>query len=831
MMRLPRTEYIINDDGEFVLHRESIADCVVSGPSDPLDRPKCASSNSRPQSRTSTASSHTLRAESPIPESSRKATITIDDGGDDEYPTNYEQIEYGGPQNGGHSSERKRTPITKPSTPRSTPYALNFEAHPDPSTFQEQVNFNSSRSRPYAFTPRPRASRQDQENVEPDLPRSRPYAKMFDRQERQSKKENVGNSSGSFGPNRKRARSEPRMENPPPIPSARRGRQSNHGRVQDGRLLIDIDAMAAELEEEFFSDEPLADGSIPQAKSHVPMRNAPVTLPWAKIEGIDIPDRGMTLKSGMTVELSDETFLFIIDIIQNMSTNDVKLRGWQLKRSSDLHGLLRKGLNELCFTFEVELDDPRSIHEQGMIETDTAHVLVVRDLIRTNYPYPGPSNRAKVSGDKKKNVQHWRDHESLVVRWKYITKYDNRAQRLRVNLKYPKNVRQRTFETLTEDECSNGQYLDPLVRRFLWRGETELGGSDIENLVDQVRDRLASDLNLDAASRRAHLNEGDRFRAAAYLKQRYTFGDCFCGAGGTTRGAVLAELRVLWGLDKDGNSGQTWRRNFPSAQHFEAWADEFVSLFAGQEERLKQFVVDVLHMSPPCQVWSPVHTVVGQDDQQNFDSLFACEELLKKAKPRMVTLEQTFGILHPKFSQAFNSVIQMFTFYGYSVSWQLVEFQRWGLAQSRRRLIVVAAGPGETLPDLPPYTHSNLPGDNLRPFTSVREVLRRISRNHANNNINSLKALNKTPWDDRGIATCITCAGGEKGHPSGTRNFTHCELAALQSFPTSHLFYGGAINKQIGNAVPPMIAKIIFKAIIKHLEKADGVEREVHELD
>lgn len=106
----------------------------------------------------------------------------------------------------------------------------------------------------------------------------------------------------------------------------------------------------------------------------------------------------------------------------------------------------------------------------------------------------------------------------------------------------------------------------------------------------------------------------------------------------------------------------------------------------------KALFVDVLHLSPPCQVWSPVHTVPGQNDKQNFASLFACEELLKKSKPRMVTLEQTFGILHPKFSQAFNSLIQMFTFYGYSVSWQLVEFQRWGLAQSRKRLIIIAAG-------------------------------------------------------------------------------------------------------------------------------------------
>lgn len=149
----------------------------------------------------------------------------------------------------------------------------------------------------------------------------------------------------------------------------------------------------------------------------------------------------------------------------------------------------------------------------------------------------------------------------------------------------------------------------------------------------------------------------------------------------------MAGLLVLWGLDKDGNSGKTWRSYFPTAKHYEMWADEFVAL----DEPSIHLITDVLHLSPPCQVWSPVHTRPGQDHKQNFSSLFACEEVLKKARPRIVTLEQTFGILHPKFTQAFDALIQMFTFHEYSISWQLVELQRWGLPQRRRRLIILAA--------------------------------------------------------------------------------------------------------------------------------------------
>ena len=51
-------------------------------------------------------------------------------------------------------------------------------------------------------------------------------------------------------------------------------------------------------------------------------------------------------------------------------------------------------------------------------------------------------------------------------------------------------------------------------------------------------------------------------------------------------------------------------------------------------------------------------------------------------------------------------------------------------------------------------------------------------------------------------------------------------MAALQSFPNHHVFHGGYIKKQIGNAVPPLIAEILFKAIVKHLKKVDRAEQE-----
>jgi DNA (cytosine-5)-methyltransferase 1 len=149
----------------------------------------------------------------------------------------------------------------------------------------------------------------------------------------------------------------------------------------------------------------------------------------------------------------------------------------------------------------------------------------------------------------------------------------------------------------------------------------------------------------------------------------------------------MAGLKVVWGLDFNPNAAETWRANFPKAKMYEMWADEVCRL-PDPEGKL---VVEVLHLSPPCQVWSPAHTIPGQHDEMNFASLYAVQELLAKAKPRIVTLEQTFGILHDRFMEPFNSLVRMFTDHYFSVSWQVIELQRLGLPQRRKRLIMVAA--------------------------------------------------------------------------------------------------------------------------------------------
>ena len=60
-------------------------------------------------------------------------------------------------------------------------------------------------------------------------------------------------------------------------------------------------------------------------------------------------------------------------------------------------------------------------------------------------------------------------------------------------------------------------------------------------------------------------------------------------------------------------------------------------------------------------------------------------------------------------------------------------------------------------------------------------------------------------------------------HPDGHRDLTDREFACLQGFPLEQKFGTMSVKKQIGNAVPPVVARVILEGVRRALEKVDGV--------
>ncbi len=66
-----------------------------------------------------------------------------------------------------------------------------------------------------------------------------------------------------------------------------------------------------------------------------------------------------------------------------------------------------------------------------------------------------------------------------------------------------------------------------------------------------------------------------------------------------------------------------------------------------------------------------------------------------------------------------------------------------------------------------------------------------------------------------------TPSNGTNSHPELHRSITPREAARIQSFSDNYIFYGNktSVCKQIGNAVPPLLALALGKAILKNLRK------------
>jgi len=145
----------------------------------------------------------------------------------------------------------------------------------------------------------------------------------------------------------------------------------------------------------------------------------------------------------------------------------------------------------------------------------------------------------------------------------------------------------------------------------------------------------------------------------------------------------MAGLKVKWALDNNDIACRSYGMNFPDAVIHHASAED-LRVFA------EDLYVDILHLSPPCQPYSPAHTRPGPKEEINEPPLFAVGEIIRKVRPRICTLEQTFGLVqnHPRY---FYALIGIIATQGYSVSWTIANFADYGLVHKRKRLIVFAS--------------------------------------------------------------------------------------------------------------------------------------------
>lgn len=497
----------------------------------------------------------------------------------------------------------------------------------------------------------------------------------------------------------------------------------------------------------------------------------------------------------------------------------VLVRGLAYTRTRNLDGRVPAYQNEVCQVLQLDTNDPRPGREQAAVQVALEQLHVrgggSRVLLKTNKPFPACRFEPADYRDRADRE----DRAPLVCRWQHAMHYPDR--------RYRRAQRPVDGEVLRHfvgaDVPKRRHRASDAERLDAWRRCPKIrGGSYVPDPADVAR-----------ATAGVVRGDGHYVRVPG---QQYTAADLFSGAGGVTKGAKLAGLRVVLAVDHWQRCNATYRANHPEVELHEVDIMDFCNDLTDEDDYdggdNNKPSLDLMHLSPPCQTWSPAHTVTGRNDPANIAALSACQHIVHKHRPRVVTFEQTFGIVHERHLPYFNALVQSLTRYGYSLKWRVFPLVQFGLPQNRKRLLMIGAAPGEPLPAWPAPTHGDAEADpgSARPYVSAIKACQMLRAGVDLHNVEGAKALrpHREPWDGhKPMNRTITTSGGQSYHWEGQRELTLAEFARLQGFPYDYQFVGPCIKKQIGNAFPPCVVRVFMSHLRRHLETLDHIADDV----
>jgi DNA (cytosine-5)-methyltransferase 1 len=159
-----------------------------------------------------------------------------------------------------------------------------------------------------------------------------------------------------------------------------------------------------------------------------------------------------------------------------------------------------------------------------------------------------------------------------------------------------------------------------------------------------------------------------------------TLGSLFAGIGGFDLGFEQAGFKTVWQVEIDPTCQQVLAHRFPEAQRF-------ADVRAVGAHNLPR--VDVLTGGFPCQDVSSMGARAGLAGARTGLFWEVCR-IIEEIRPQWVVLENVLGLLNSNAGQDFGIVIQALAERGYVGCWRVLDSQYFGVAQSRRRVFMVA---------------------------------------------------------------------------------------------------------------------------------------------
>lgn len=347
--------------------------------------------------------------------------------------------------------------------------------------------------------------------------------------------------------------------------------------------------------------------------------------------------------------------------------------------------------------------------------------------------------------------------------------------------------------------------------------------------------------------------------------------DLFCGCGGISEGLRLAGFEIIGGIDFNQESINTYQKNFPKAKAICADLLEFTDKKIIDE--FSSLNVDLVVGGPPCQGFSSANRWNKENEDPRNKLFFEYLRFVEILKPKFVMIENVRGILTKDKGYAKNRIFELLEQLGYNVDCDVLNASDYGVPQNRFRAFFVAIRKDiskevfdfNSIDKLPKVDVFDAIGElysfdkkkeekiNLtaKPNSNYRKYLRSESGVVANHEIvypaeitqtrishvpqggnwsNIPVELFKTDRKNRHSSafkrlkedTCsVTIDTGNAHsnyfHPLYNRIPTVREAARIQSFNDDFIFLGSRTSqyRQIGNAVPPLLATAVGLAILK----------------
>ena len=306
-------------------------------------------------------------------------------------------------------------------------------------------------------------------------------------------------------------------------------------------------------------------------------------------------------------------------------------------------------------------------------------------------------------------------------------------------------------------------------------------------------------------------------QAVASVSQPFSVLSLFSGCGGLdlgfTGGFRFLEknygrlpFKIVWANDIDAAACETYRKNLGS------------DIVCGD---VRDFIsslppADVIVGGFPCQDVSVNGKGMGGAGERT--NLYgAMIDAVRKVKPRVFVAENVRGLLMEKHAQYRRDILAGFERLGYKVDCRLYLAADYGVPQMRERIFIVGTRNGAKPFSPPPpltserwITAKDALKDLERKGESIAEdhIWSKARRNTEQGN-RTLKA------DKPADTIRAECHGNIQFHYSRRRRISMREAARCQSFPDNFTFGCGIrqMERQIGNAVPPVLAWHVAKAV------------------